>query len=246
MIEIARVAAFYFGFALATLVWATVSVLIGWALPYRLRFDFIIGVWARAVLAWLRLCCGIRVDLAGAEHIPQKPCVVLARHESTWETIYLQRLFRPQTTLIKRELLRIPFFGWGFAIMKPIAIDRGAPRQALKTLVEAGRSRLAEGIWVLLFPEGTRMAPGEVGKFHGGGAALAAAAQTPLLVVAHNAGDHWPAHRLRKRPGAIKVRIAPPIATAGRSSKDLNAEAQDRMAELMAGLQAPGAGQEMP
>ena len=246
MIESIRAAAFYIGFALTTLVWATVSVLVGWMLPYRRRFDFIIGVWARAVLAWLRLCCAITVDLAGAEHIPRQPCVVLARHESTWETIFLQRLFRPQTTLIKRELLRIPFFGWGFAVMKPIAIDRGAPRVALKKLVQAGRARLAEGIWVLLFPEGTRMAPGEIGKFHAGGAVLAAAAEVPLLVVAHNAGAHWPAHRWRKRPGAIKVRIAPPIATAGRSSKELNAAARERMAELMAGLNTSGTEQEKP
>lgn len=246
MIEIIRAAVFYIGFALATLIWATVAMLAGWALPYRLRFDFIIGVWARAVLAWLRLCCGITVDLAGAEHIPRQPCVVLARHESTWETIFLQRLFRPQTTLIKRELLRIPFFGWGFAVMKPIAIDRGAPRVALKQLVQAGRARLAKGIWVLLFPEGTRIAPGKIGKFHAGGAVLAASAEVPLLVVAHNAGAHWPVHRLRKRPGAIKVRIAPPIATAGRSSKELNAEAQDLMAELMAGLHASEAEQEKP
>ena len=224
---------FYVGYVLFTVLWGTLSVAVGWAMPRRLRFEFIIGIWTRGVLGWLRLTCGVGVEAQGLEHIPRQACVVFAHHESTWETLFLQSLFRPQATLIKRELLWIPFFGWAFALNRPIAIDRGSPRRALRKLIDAGRSRLAEGICVVLFPEGTRMPPGEVGSFQPGGAALAIAAEAPVVVVAHNAGRHWPAHRLRKTPGVIQVRIGPPVATAGRRSKAVNAEARELMASLV-------------
>lgn len=231
-----RACLFYAGYAAATILWASVSLAVGWMLPPGLRFQFVIGVWTRAVLLWLRLTCGVRAEVAGKANIPARPCVVLAHHESTWETLFLQTLFHPQATLIKRELLWIPFFGWAFALAKPIAIDRGSPRKALGKLIKTGRSRLAEGFWVLLFPEGTRMASGEVGPFQPGGAALAAAAGADVVIVAHNAGRCWPAHRLNKRPGIIRVRISRPVAAAGRSSKQINDQARAIMAELMADL----------
>lgn len=233
-----RACLFYAGYAAATIIWGTLSVALGWMLPPKLRFKFVIGVWTRAVLLWLRLVCGVRVEVDGRDQIPAQPCIVLSHHESTWETLFLQSLFHPLATLIKRELLWIPFFGWAFALTKPIAIDRGSPRTALKKLIEAGRSRLAEGFSVLLFPEGTRMAPSEVGPFQPGGAALAAATEAKLVIVAHNAGQCWPAHQLRKRPGVIRVKIGPPIATAGRTSKQINSQAQALMAQLMADLPA--------
>src|SRR5690606_38978728 len=104
-----------------------------------------------------RLTCGIRARVLGRENVPDRPCIVLCRHESTWETLFLQQLFAPQATLIKRELLRIPFFGWAFRTLRPIAIDRRQQRKALRTLIDEGRARLEQGIWVVLFPEGTRM-----------------------------------------------------------------------------------------
>ena len=228
-----RACLFYGGYILFTVFWGTLSVAVGWAMPPRRRFEFIIGVWSRAVLRWLRLTCGVRTEVEGLENIPSHACVVFSHHESTWETLFLQSLFRPQATLIKRELLWIPFFGWAFALNKPIAINRGSPRRALRTLIDTGRSRLAEGICVVLFPEGTRMPPGEIGSFQPGGAALAIAAKAPVVVVAHNAGRHWPAHRLRKTPGVIKVRVGPAIATEGRRSKQVNAEARELMASLV-------------
>ena len=229
-----RAGLFYAGYAAATIVWGTLSVVIAWALPAAWRFEFIIGVWTRVVLLWLRITCGIRVHVRGRENIPPQPCVVFSHHESTWETLFLQSLFHPQTTLIKRELLWIPFFGWAFALNKPIAIDRGSPRAALKKLIKAGRLRLEQGFHVVLFPEGTRMPSGEVGSFQPGGAALAAAAEAPVLVVAHNAGAHWPAHRLRKTPGTIEVRIAPALETAGLSAKQVNSQAHNVMEKLVA------------
>ena len=228
---------FYLGYSLATLIWGTLSVLVGWLLPSRPRFLFIIGGWTRICLWWLKVTCGIRHEIQGRENIPEDPCVVLCRHESTWETLFLQTLLAPQATIIKRELLWIPFFGWAFALNKPIAIDRGTPRSALKRLITVGRERLAERIWVVLFPEGTRMESGEIGRFQIGGAALASAAESPVLVIAHNAGDHWPAHQLAKRPGTITVKIMPPFQTIGRDSKSIIAEAEALLKEGQASLE---------
>lgn len=224
---------FYLGYATLTIVWGTLSVLVGWVLPHRARFQFIIGIWTRLCLWWLRVTCGIRYRITGLENIPDQPCVVLCRHESTWETLFLQTLLAPQATIIKRELLWIPFFGWAFALNKPIAIDRSSPRAALRRLIKVGQDRLNERIWVVLFPEGTRMPTGEVGRFQAGGASLAVAADAPILVIAHNAGSHWPAHQLIKIPGTIEVRIAEPIRPNGRDSKILTDEARGLMKETL-------------
>jgi 1-acyl-sn-glycerol-3-phosphate acyltransferase len=225
---------FYLGYATATIVWGSLGTLFGWLLPYRLRFSFIIGCWTWFCLTWLRMTCGIRHEIIGLENVPNRPCIVLCRHESTWETMFLQRLFAPQATLIKRELLWIPFFGWAFSTLRPIAIDRHQQRKALRTLIREGSDRLAGGTWVVLFPEGTRMAPGEVGRLHPGGAALAAASGFPVLVVAHNAGSFWPAHQFRKRPGTVQVRISEPILTEGSTSKEVQATATRVFAQQMA------------
>ncbi len=232
MISGARSLAFFAGYAVITIAWGALSLLIAWLMPYRMRFLFIIGAWTRMILGWLRITCGIRWQVEGRDNIPKQPCIVLARHESTWETLYLQTLFSPQATLIKRELLWIPFFGWAFALLRPIAIDRSEPRTALRRLIRQGRARLESGTWVVMFPEGTRMPPGKPGRFQAGGAALAAATQAPVVVIAHNAGSFWPAHEFRKRPGTITLRIAPAIETAGKSTKQINDEAARVMAEL--------------
>jgi 1-acyl-sn-glycerol-3-phosphate acyltransferase len=236
-----RAAIFYAGYALVTIVWGALGTLFGWLLPYRLRFELIVGCWTWFCLLWLRITCGVRHQVAGLENLPDKPCIVMCRHESTWETLFLQRLFRPQATLIKRELLHIPFFGWAFRCLRPIAIDRKQPRQALRTLVREGKARLDDGVWVVLFPEGTRMPAGLVGKFQPGGAALAAASAAPVVVVAHNAGSYWPAHKFRKRPGEVQVFISPAIETAGRSSKDIQATVAETFDALMARLPRPEA-----
>ena len=237
-----RAIAFYSVYVFTVGLWGAVVLLVGWALPYRWRFAFGVGVWSRFALLWLRLTCGVTGKLTGAENIPSRPCIVFSRHESSWETLFLQSVFKPQSTLIKRELLRIPLFGWSYAMMRPIAIDRGSPRSALKKLIAVGRQRLAQGNWVVLFPEGTRAQPGEQRTFQAGGAALAAATGVPVIVVAHNAGSFWPAHRLRKRPGRIEMRIAPPIATEGKSTKEINREAYALMNRLMRELRGLRAG----
>ena len=130
-----RAVAFYVGYSTFTIGWGAASILFAWLLPYQKRFHFIVGTWSKFSLFWLKLTCGVSHQIIGAEHIPERACIVLVRHESTWETAFLQTLFAPQATLLKRELLWIPFFGWAFALLKPIAINRGNPRGALKKLI---------------------------------------------------------------------------------------------------------------
>jgi 1-acyl-sn-glycerol-3-phosphate acyltransferase len=240
-----RSACFYLGYASATIVWGGLSALFGWILPYRTRFDVVIGWWTAFCLGWLRLTCGIVHRVEGLEHIPETPCIVLCRHESTWETLFLQRVFAPQATLIKRELLHIPFFGWAFRGLKPIAIDRRQQRKALRTLIDEGSSRLSSGIWVVLFPEGTRMVPGQLGKLQPGGAALASASAAPVVVVSHDAGQFWPAHRFIKHPGEIRVLISEPIPTKGRSTKEIQAAIEETFRWQMARLEQRRARPEM-
>lgn len=235
----ARALLFYVGYTLATIIWGALGAVFGWLFPYRLRFRLIIGCWTGFCLWWLRVTCGIRHVIDGLENVPSEPCIVLCRHESTWETLFLQQLFSPQATLIKKELLLIPFFGWAFRTLRPIAIDRRQQRKALKTLISEGQARLDAGIWVVLFPEGTRMPAGRTGRFQPGGAALAAATGAPVLMVAHNAGSFWPAHEFRKHPGEVQVLIGEPIDTAGRTSKEILAACTEAFDELMARLPRP-------
>jgi 1-acyl-sn-glycerol-3-phosphate acyltransferase len=232
-VGVVRALAFYFGYALITIVWATLSISFAWAMPFRARFHFVINAWTRIILAWLRVCCGIRHAIEGLDNLPAKPCIVFVKHESTWETLFVQSLFAPQATLIKRELLFIPFFGWAFWLLKPIAIDRTDARRALRALIEEGRARLEQGIWVVLFPEGTRVPVGETRAFQVGGAALAAHCEAPVIVVAHDAGNLWPAHRLRKQAGVVHVKISPPIATTGMRAKEINEAARVWMENAM-------------
>ncbi len=228
-----RAIAFYLGYVVVTVLWGSLSVVVAWVFPFRFRFYFVIGCWTRMVLFWLRVCCGIRVEVNGRENIPHEPCIVFVKHESTWETLFIQTLFAPQATLVKRELLHIPFFGWAFRLLRPIAIDRDDPRGALRTLIKEGKARLEQGIWVALFPEGTRVPPGEVRAFQIGGAALAESSGRPVLVVAHNAGNFWPAHQLGKQPGTIIVEVCTPIDAKGRRRKEINALAEDVMSSAM-------------
>ena len=238
MIATARAGLFYAGYALATIVWGTLAVAVGWLLPNKARFDFVIGVWTRLVLKWLAWTCGIRAEVVGSENLPKEPCVLLVKHQSTWDTLFVQTLVSPQTTLIKRELLWIPFFGWAFAVTRPIAIDRGAPSRAFKRLLKCGAQRLDAGTWVTLFPEGTRVPWGERRPFQPGGAALAARTGRPVVVVAHDGGRYWPAHHFAKRPGTVRLRISAPIAPNGKNYNEINAIAEEWLAVQMRELEA--------
>ncbi|HRD94556.1 MAG TPA: lysophospholipid acyltransferase family protein, partial [Accumulibacter sp.] len=173
-----------------------------WTIPFgvlvSLAVIFPIGVRYRVIALWragfMALChavLGIRYRVIGRENIPAEPSVVLAKHQSAWETVGLQEVFPPLVFVLKKELLRLPFFGWGLAALKMISIDRAAAKDALKQVFEQGRERLAAGYWVVVFPEGTRVAPGQTCRYKPGGAHLAVRAGTRVVPVAHDAGEIW-------------------------------------------------------
>ncbi len=182
--------------------------------------------WTRMMLFLLRHVCGIRYRIIGAEHIPQTPSIVLSKHQSAWETLAFQEIFPPQVWVLKKELLRIPFFGWGLAMTSPIAIDRSARKKALEQIVEQGKDRLQRGFWIVIFPEGTRIPPGQRGRYRIGGAWLATHVHVPVVPVAHNAGELWGRTSFIKYPGTVTVSIGKPIDPAGMEASKLNARVE--------------------
>ena len=215
---------FYIGLAPLTVLFSLIGIAI-LPLPRPWRYA-VITRWSKLTIAWLKLACGLGWRVTGREHIPATPGVILCKHQSAWETITLQLIFPRQSQVLKKELLHVPFFGWGLASLNPIAIDRKAGTKALRTVLERGAERIKEGWWVLLFPEGTRIPPGEKGRYTQTGAALALAADTVVVPVAHNAGVFWARNALTKFPGTIEVVIGPPIHTAGKSAKAITLEAE--------------------
>jgi len=215
---------FIAGQVTSTLVFAPLSLLT-FPLPYGMRYRFITQ-WTRFNLWWLKVTCGIDCVVSGREHIPNSNAIILCKHQSAWETLALTCIFPPQVWVIKRELLWIPFFGWGLAMLEPIAIDRKSGRKAVRQLVEQGRQRLAQGRWVVVFPEGTRVAPGHKKRYGIGGGVLAEQSGYPVVPVAHNAGEYWPRRGFLKYPGTIQVVIGPPIDTRGRSPEQIIAAAE--------------------
>ena len=165
--------------------------------------------------------------MRGRENIPIQPAIILSKHQSAWETIALQTIFPPQIYVMKRELLYIPILGWAWMALNSIPIDRSAGREALKKLVAHGRDRLARGLWVVIFPEGTRIAPGTRAKYHIGGAWLATHTQTMVVPVAHNAGLFWRKNAFSKLPGTISVSIGKPIITTDIKTDALNQQVEN-------------------
>ncbi|WP_462380415.1 lysophospholipid acyltransferase family protein [Pseudomonas sp. Marseille-QA0892] len=220
-----RVGAFYLLLSLSAFLWGTVSLLIAPFLPFKTRYRFVVVAWCRFAIGLARVIVGIRYEVKGLENIPQTPCVIVSKHQSTWETFFLSGYFQPLSQVLKRELLFVPFFGWAMALLRPIAIDRNNPKLALKELARQGHDRLQQGTWVLIFPEGTRVPVGQIGKFSRGGAALAVNAGLPVLPIAHNAGRFWPRDGWGKRSGTIQVVIGAPMyaeATGPRAIAELN------------------------
>ncbi len=202
-------------------------------LPYPKRF-FFARVWGRSMLWVGRWLCGLRYQIEGEENIPDHASVILIKHSTVFETYAQLAIFPPQTWVLKRELLWIPLFGWGLATMKPIAIKRGAGRTAVTQVIRQGKQRLAEGIWITVFPEGTRMPPGQTRKYGISGAALASEAGVNILPVAHNAGDLWARRSIKKSPGLIRFVIGPQIDASTQSPEETNAIVQSWIEKTMA------------
>jgi len=190
------------------------------------RYKFI-SLWAKTILFWLKISCNINFKVNGLENIPKKPFMVLSKHQSAWETIAFQKIFPPQVWVLKRELLWIPFFGWGLAMTSPIAINRKAGKQALGQMLKQGVDRINKGFCIIIFPEGTRIKPKEIGKYHIGGAWLAKKSKIDIVPVAHNAGSFWPKNSFIKLPGEITVSIGLAIDTSNISPGEANKAAKD-------------------
>lgn len=184
------------------------------------RFRFLSG-YAPGTLWLLKVICGIRMEVHGAENIPSQPCVVLSKHQSAWETVSLQIVLPPHAWVAKRSLLWIPFFGWLLALSSPIALDRSKGKESMRQVLEKGKKKLADGFSVVMFPEGTRIPFGQRGKYKLGGAMLAEQSGAMVLPVAHNAGKYWGRNSVRKHPGTIIMVIGKPIVTTGLKADEI-------------------------
>jgi 1-acyl-sn-glycerol-3-phosphate acyltransferase len=206
-----------------TPVWAIMICATFW-MPPRQR-NLLCATYTRLFVWFAKHLCRIDYVITGWENLPPKPFIVLSKHSSTWETLALESWFAPGSFVAKRELLWLPFFGWGFALSSPINIDRKAGSQAMEKLIEQGRERLQErGFTIVVFPEGTRIAAGTKGKYKTGGARLAIGCNVPIVPIAHNAGYCWPRHPWKKHPGRVTLSILPPINPTGRQVGELNEE----------------------
>ena len=199
--------------------------------------------WCGVNLWGAKWICGIRWHVDGLAHIPKdtlgQPHIVMAKHSSTWETLSLNQYFPPLAYVAKKELLSIPFFGWGFALASPITIDRKAGTDAMQQIAAQGRERFKQGFWIVVYPEGTRIRAGTRAKYKTGGARLAIAMNVPIIPVAHNAGFVWPKGVFGKRPGTITMTIGAPISPVGKDPAALTREVETWIENEVARLGVP-------
>ncbi|WP_420554597.1 lysophospholipid acyltransferase family protein [Neptuniibacter marinus] len=224
VLQYIRASIYYLGFYPLTIIHSSLSLIVSPVLNFQQRFKFITLI-NYFYIFWLRICCGVDVKITGREHLPKDGAyVAVANHSSEWETLFLQTFVRPQCAVLKKELLSIPFFGWALGLLKPIAIDRKQRRGALKQLLTEGKSRLEEGIPVVIFPQGTRVPVGKMGKFNKGGAMLALSAGVPVVPIIHNAGIYWPGKSFTKTPGVVQVHVGEPIPVEGRTVDEVHTD----------------------
>ncbi|HEY4541308.1 MAG TPA: lysophospholipid acyltransferase family protein [Noviherbaspirillum sp.] len=223
----------------ATVVWAPLCFLFA-PLPYARRYR-LTAVWNRTVIWGAKAICGIRYQIKGAENLPDAPVILLSKHQSAWETIaYIVTMPRPLVYVFKKELLYIPFFGWGIALLRMIPIDRSKGKDAFAQVVRVGRQRLADGQWVIMFPEGTRAPVGGKLKYKVGGARLAVETNTPVVPIAMNSGECWPKNSFIKKPGLITISIGKPIAPDGMTAPQLLEKVETWIESEMRAISSPG------
>jgi 1-acyl-sn-glycerol-3-phosphate acyltransferase len=208
-----------------TIGYAAFFVLVGGFMTHRRRFA-LIEWYAERIFDVLRVTCKLDYRVEGLENIPAEPHVAYWKHSSAWETFGQFLVGPPKVIVLKHELMYIPFVGFGLSLLRSIDVKRGAGTSAVNQVVSQGGSRLAEGLSVLIFPEGTRVAAGETRRYGVSGALLASRAGCKVVPVAHDAGYYWPRRGLLKKPGTIRVIVGPPIDAAGREPREINEEAQ--------------------
>lgn len=208
---------------LASLLTIPFGILVSLAMIFPMHTRYaIIAAWRVGFMALSQYVLGIRYRVIGRENMPAEPSVILSKHQSAWETVGLQEIFPPLVFVLKKSLLGIPFFGWGLAAMKMISIDRLAGKDALRQVVDQGRDRLDAGFWVVIFPEGTRVAPGQKRRYKPGGVHLAVQTGVKVVPVAHDAGEVWGKNAFLKSPGLITVSIGPAVDPAGKTEAEIN------------------------
>ena len=205
-----RSAIFYLGYLSSGIIASFLACVIGPFLGLEDRLK-LFSQWPKFANWFLHISCGIKVEVIGNENLPTEPCVIVSNHQGQWETYSMQYLFHPMCTLLKKELLYIPLWGWAMKMLNPIAINRNKPKEAILQTLEEGSDRLKKGMYVLLFPEGTRVKAGRVGKYARSSFELAKRNGVMVLPLCHNSGDCWPAHKFIKKPGKIRLIIGEPF-----------------------------------
>jgi 1-acyl-sn-glycerol-3-phosphate acyltransferase len=211
-------------FFVVTGLYAIVLLLLGW-MPISLRYR-LARSWGQVILGLLKALCGLGYEVSGMENLPSGANIAMWKHSSAWETIAQAVVFPPQAWVLKREIMWIPLVGWAVHLLRPIAIDRGAGTAAVNRVLVQGKERLANGVWVIIFPEGTRVPEGETRKYGVSGALLASRSGCKVVPVAHNAGKFWPRRGWIKKPGTIRVVIGPSIEADGRDPRSINNDVQ--------------------
>ncbi len=220
-----RALLFYSGLTMSTLFFVPFGVMV-LPLDFKIRYRLMMG-WAIFNLWWLKICCGVRYRVVGLENIPETAGIVMCKHQSVLETLVLQSIFVPQVWVLKRELLKIPIYGWGLASLQPIAIDRSSAVKSFKQIVEQGCLRLKQNLWVVIFPEGTRVAVGEKRKYFSGGGLLAEQSGAAVIPIAHNAGYLWPKNSILKKPGTVTFVIGAVIDPTDKRAKQIMREVEE-------------------
>ncbi len=228
---------YFIGLVISTIILALPMFTIGWLLPQK-RVGLFANAWGRINLWLLKHICRLDYKVHGwKENFPQQNAIIMAKHQSTWETIALRGILPPQQSwILKRELMWVPVFGWALIPAGTISINRSAGRLALRQIIEQGTRRLRSGAWVVIFPEGTRTAPGERKRYGIGGAMLAEQTGYPIIPIAHNAGIFWRRRDLKKYPGTIQLVIGPPIQSKGRLAADINRDVEEWIESTVASL----------
>jgi 1-acyl-sn-glycerol-3-phosphate acyltransferase len=219
-----RILVFYIVITPITIIFAVMAITF-FLLPTKYRFGYF-SAWSNIFIFTVKIICGIKHEITGIENIPNTPCVFVSNHQSLWETIFFNATLPPHCWILKQELLWIPFFGWGLAMLEPINLDR-KNILSIKKIIQEGKKKIANGHNIIIFPEATRVAPSDSKSYSRTAAALAIATHTPILPIAHNAGVYWPKGFLPKQPGTIRVKIGKMIPVIDQTATQITEQAKE-------------------